>query len=1120
MVTPLVLPIEPRYGLDSRNSALVLFVCIIGYTNPKREQMKMKSTFRREFFVLLLAMSLQCLLPSEMASAQSTTGSVYGTVTDSTGAIVPGIVITITNVETGKAQTALANDSGEYLFPTMEPGNYAVSASQPGFKSVTQKGIALSANQNIHANFVLEIGSTSDTVTVSADTTLVDTRGSQLAETIEKERIQDLPLNGRNAYDLATIVPGVSTYNQDSAIGSRTGANFSINGLPTRDVSYYLDGAYDTGIFQNGGNILPNPDALREFRLLTSNFDAEFGRSPGGVLNIITNSGTKAFHGKVYEYLRNDAFNGNNYFSTGSDAVTPLKQNQFGANVGGPLLSRGRAFFFLSYEGLRIHTPVQVNSTAIVTATALERMGDFSQTKAANGTIIPALKGVACNGGNALVICPASLDPVALALLKFVPVYDSTTKSTIQQRASGNSTSNQGLARIDYQPTAKHQVELLFFNTRGTNVQPNAGGNQIFGYSGMQNYENVVNAVVADTWTISAHVLNTFRGFYTQNRYIIDNLYAGHNLSDFGSQIPIGAPVAAPLRAAITGYFIMGTNQAGPNDQSQLTFGIVDTMNLSLGRHDMKLGGAVIRNKYSATASQFAGGNATFTGSTTGNALADFLEGKANTFVQSDNLQPRYHQMNPSLFIQDDWKASKRLTLNLGVRWEAFPPFSGTKTSGTFVAGRQSKVFPSAPVGLLYEGDDNVPAGVYHTSYTKFGPRVGFAYDVFGDGKTSLRGGFGVFYEQQIVGVVNNLTQQPFGLSVTVNKTPNLVNPYAPGKTPFPTAFDPANPKFTSGATITGIPADGGSLPYVEQYNLTMEQQLSPQWALRVAYVGNAGRKFFIIHDSNAPVYAPGAATTTVGINARRPYQPTPATFTYGAINLYDPANNSGYNGLQTSIRGRIGRNLNLLTSYVWSKTLNYDVPFVDFSDIRKNRGLANEDIRNRYVLSLIYKVPDTRFGGEIGKLALSGWQVNGVTILSSGTPFTVTSGVDTNLDGTANDRPNLTGNPYLSESRGRDEKIARYFNTTAFSTPVGAPYGTARRNSVIGPKNVNTNLSAFKTFPLYRESSLQFRAEVFNAFGNVNLNNPNALLTSPQFGQITGAGPARIGQFALKLLF
>ena len=1071
-------------------------------------------------FALTAFASLLCT----MALAQTTTGSVFGTVTDQAGNVVANAAVTITDTQTGIARSAQTNSSGNYVFPSLPAGDYSVSTQAAGFSKQTKAGLHVDANQNAQASFSLSVGSESQTITVNAGAPLIETRESQLGETVDQKRIEDLPLNGRDASSLVQLVPGVTSYSAQQPGGNQYGTTFAVNGTRTNEDSFYLDGAFDTSLFITGGNLLPNPDALQEFRLLTNNFDAEFGRFPGGVVNVITRSGSNQFHGLVYDYLRNDALNLKNYFNT---TITPLKQNQFGGNFGGPIL-HDKAFFFGSYEGLRIHTPTIIASGSLVTPTPAEASGDFRSLPRSQW---PMLNGVpySCNGEEG-VICSNLLDPVSQNLLKRVPLADPVTGMTPQQSASGNTSANQYLIHIDYQPVQSHEISGMFFQSRATNDNPNQGGNQILSYSGGTSTDNQTNVVLADVWTVSPNKLNTFRPFYTLNHENLTNLYDGPSWSDLGSQIGIGALPLTQPQVAINGYWTMGMGSGGPDNLHQQSFGAEDTFDWSAGNHSLRMGGSFIWNRYAEQGEYLGTGEATFSGFATGNALADFLLGRANTFRQNNGASHSLHQPDGALFGQDDWRITHKLTLDLGLRWEVFSPFTGQKNFGTFVPNVQSQRFPNAPLGLLTAGDPGVPDGIVKTQWTAFSPRVGFAYDVFGNGSTALRGGYGIFYASRAVSLTTNPEQQPFILDNTITDTPNLITPYAPNADPFPYVVDLQNPTFHSGATLSSIPLDA-TAPYVQEFNLTLEQQLGSDWAMRLAYVGSLSRKFYLSRDQNEPIYTPGASTSTDALNSRRPYQPTPSTYVFGAIVENDPAGNASYNALQLTMTKRFSHGVSLLASYVWSKSedissvdpSNITLTLSDQNNIGVDRARSDYDVPQHFVASYLWATPQIHRFGLFGTEVLSNWQLNGITTLSTGTPFTVTSGVDSNLDSVITDRPNQIADPVLPGSRARREKIASYFNTAAFAQlPANAlnPYGNTSRNSIIGPGLINTDFSAFKNFPVLKRSTLQFRGELFNLFNNVNLANPNAVLTSPLYGTISSSANARVIQFALKYSF
>ena len=1055
---------------------------------------------------------LTLCLAAVIVFGQTTAGTVSGSISDSSGAQIPGATVRITNVATQESSTTTTGVTGDYVFPSVPTGEYILEAEFKGFKTERRTGIKLDVNQNARVDFTLQVGEATEVVQVTSDVPLVDTREVQLGGTIDAQRVQDLPLNGRNVYDLTALIPGVT--NVDTSVtGNNTGTTMNVNGNRVRENNFYLDGAANNALFRNGGNQAPNPDAVQEFHLITSNFDAEYGRLPGSVMNIVTRSGTNSFHGSLFDFLRNDSVNARNFFEP---SVTPLHWNQFGGTFGGPI-RRDKTFFFASYQGFRERTSDYVNS--VVVPSAAQRTGNFSALPASKWPVDPSTQKAFPKG----IIPAQDLDPVAQKFVStFVPLPNNTD-GTYSASAAAPVDDDQGMLRIDHQLSYIHRLSGTLFMDRSSTLEPFGSGSQIPNYATSTTSYSQNNFVVSDSWSFSPTLLNELRASYSLNHYV-SNPLIHTGLPDLGSQLVLGSQPSQPPQTFITGYFQSGnfTYDGMPQRTEMLS----DTLHWMRGAHSIRLGGSFQWNQFREIGNWLGAGQIRFTGSFTKNGFADFLLGDANSFRQNNGLNRNFRSINTGLFIQDDWKVARRLTLNLGLRWEVDPPYTSANGAlGTFEFGVQSHRFPTAPLGLLFPGDPGIPEGVAPTRWTGFGPRIGFAYDVFGNGRTAIRAGYGIYYATGMANLTSNLQNQPFIVDITLNATTSLVNPWASvhAVSPYPYTLSTANPVFTFPISANYL-GEGFGMPYVEQYNFAVQQQIASSMDLQVAYVGNSSRKLFAQRDANAPIYSAGATTTN--INKRRPYLPS----SYGGIYELEAGANADYNSLQVTFTRRFNHGLSLLANYTFSKSIDLlsddptsisNVSFVDSNNFALDRGPSSFDTRHIFSLSWVWQAPSFNNLGEVARRVLGGWKLAGLMTADSGQPLNILSGVDANVDGNNNDRPNLVGDPFPAGSRSRAAEIAEYFNAAAFSAlPARQLYGTLGRNAIYGPGSVNWNASAFKDVQIVERAQLEFRTDFFNIFNQVNLGNPNLTLISANFGRITSAGSPRILQFGLKLLF
>jgi len=960
----------------------------------------------------------------------------------------------------------------------------------------------------------IEPGGVEEVISVTADASLVDTSSSALSRTVSENEVLNLPLVNRDLYQLLSITGGVTSNDASNSLGGPEQLT-TINGSTRAQigsVNFQLDGGNNTAGLRGTGNPAPNPEAVQEFRVITNGYAAEYGRYQAGVVDVVTKSGTNEFHGAVYQYFRDESLNAERWTPPGVEpSKDPLDRNQFGAAIGGPI-QKDKTFFFVSYSGLRQEETYYRNSARV--PTALERAGDFSQSERQPND---PLTGQPFPGG----IIPASrFDPAAATIQeRYVPTSN-LPNNFFEVSAPDPLDTDEATLKLDHHLSPNQILALSYFYLKGKDTQPLSGSGNIPWVD--RDFEwTQHNLNLSHTWTVSPTTINQFRATYVrQFGARVNNPTT--SLGDLNSSFTIQGDPTLP-RLTVDGYFTGQTSIAGPDAGSDY-YGFKDTLSIARGKHSFKFGGELSYESIIHEALLDNYGVFRFNGSKTGNAYADFLLGVPSSMSQDAPVRKTDNGWYISLFAQDDWRVHPRVTLNLGLRYDVqFPLTDPDDRKLAFVPGQQSQVSPTSPEGLLFPGDPGIPRGIASTDWNNIAPRIGIAWDPKGDGRTSVRAAFGVFYGSTSGNEWNTTADnQPFTLRQPFPQVYTLSDPYrnTPGGNPFPFSYEPANPSYRFPAQVFG-PSLDFVWPYAYQMNLTVQKELFRDYAVSASYVGALGRKLPIAVDRNYPVFGPGA--TTGNVNARRPYQPG----VIAQARVLESIIATDYHGLQLAAEKR-GTHFSAKAYYTFGKALegvNYQgggLPTVQNANrLELDRGRTSSDRTHAFVFSGIWRIDYVRDGSPLKKALLNDWTLSAIVTLQSGAPLTIGAGQDRNVDGINNDRPDIVSDPELDSGRPREEAIEEWFDTAAFAQPAIGADGTASRSIVDGPGYRNVDLGLYRDIRLGSRWALQLRAEATNAFNTVNLQNPGTNLNaSATFAKIRTARDMRRIQLGARLSF
>ncbi len=1107
--------------------------------------------YRRTVIAAVLAV-ICCIAPRIFAQAVG--ASLNGQVTDSTGAAIPGATITAKNVDTGLAQTVTSSGQGLYRIAPLPLGRYDITVKATGFQTYLQQGIIITVDTASTQNVTLNAGSVQQTVTVSSNAELLNTTNGSLGQTINETEVSQLPLNGRQPSTLVYLAPGMTsggnTYNQ-------TGFSFpdatpvSANGGNQGSAYFLLDGVPNMDTYIGLPAPFPNADATQEFRVITNNFNAAYGFAPGAVISIATKSGSNSVHGGVFDFYRDRIFNAKDYFS---HEVNPLHQNQFGAYAGGPIF-KNKLFIFGNYQGTRNATASTALNSYLPTPAMLN--GDFSALST-NG------QESMCTSGSS-AICPFGV--VSGKPNQLLPGYSyNATAVTIAQTAlpTGQQPNgltyyvsapyiaqyDEGTGRLDYDMSQSQRLFLRSFVRNFIQPSGDVPGN-LLAMNNNYNYdfsiqEQYYNETLGYTWTISPTMVNVASVFWSQ--------LAAHNGSQaltndnqpfcWSKYINV---TELPNSCYVEGFSVSGdgfnVGYYEPSQEERTTYGLYDDLTKTLGRHTLSFG-ANIQHQFAEEYTQYpTQPEISFNGQYTGVGLADFLLGDLASMFQGAGEVADVSGWQPGFYGQDQYRIQPNLTITAGLRWDPnFPPKIANGRAAAFVAGQQSTVYPNAPVGLVFPGDRGVGAGIMHSTYGYWEPRLGVAWQPRAFPHTSIRAGFGLFTSPMIYSQYNHTADNaPFAPTFNLqgsSTTPlNFDDPWSGfagtgGASPFPPFASssyrpPSSVTFTPGLSIPATFDPGFKLGVTQSWNVTAEQQIGQNMVFRLAYVGSQTYHAPFILDRNPGIYSTGGSRSIY-----TSFGEILDTFSYGT---------ASYHALQVSLDRRLAHNLQFQTNFTWSRTLDLassaNISFGtnqlgDPFNLAWSHGVSSENVPLRWVGNIIYTTPALHGHNQLIQQVLGAWEISAIITAQSGYPFSVAGGFGSNESEAQQyeDRADVVaGQSRNARQGGKSHWLNSYFNINAFMENAPGTFGNTGKNVMQAPPLDYTDAGIFKNWTFERYS-LQFRWEMFNAFNQPSFAAPSStnqisstgVNIGGSEGQITSTGsePARIGQMALKFTF